>query len=84
MRFIIPPSPYLPLPSHVPLALYDNVNQQVKHMHIIERLADEIARPVAEIKPLYEDILLQMRERAKIQDYLPLLVCKRVKFILTH
>jgi hypothetical protein len=58
---------------------YADANDRVKHMNVIERLASEIDRPVTEVTPLYEDILSHMRDVATIQDYLPLLVSKRVK-----
>jgi hypothetical protein len=53
-------------------------------MRMIERLADEIGLPVTEIKPLYDDIFMHMRDAARIYDYLPILVSKRVKDLLKH
>ena len=58
---------------------YMDERERAKHLHVIELLANELTRSVAEIKPLYEDILTHMQEVARIRDYLPILVCKRIK-----
>jgi hypothetical protein len=65
-------------------ALYADANDRVKHLHNMERLAEEIHRPMQEITPLYEDILAYMKSKARIQDYLPILVSKRVKSLLKN
>lgn len=61
-----------------------NSNDIRRHAHVIEQLSKEIDIPVREIEPLYEDILTQFRSQAVIQDYLAILVSKRVKHILKH
>lgn len=66
------------------LVTYVDEHDRVKHLHVIERLADELARPVAEIKPLYENFLTYMQQAATIRDYLPVLVSKRVKSLFKH
>ena len=62
----------------IPVTYVDD-RERARHLHVIELLAKELARSVAEIKPLYEDILIHMQEVARIRDYLPILVCKRMK-----
>ena len=79
---LVEPSSFFLLPSAGAIFLpvtYVDEHDRVKHLHVIERLADELARSVAEIKPLYEDILTHMLEVARIRDYLPILVSKRIK-----
>jgi hypothetical protein len=51
-------------------------------LRIIGRLATEVHRTVDEVEPLYEDILAHMKNSASIQDYLPILVSRRVKALL--
>jgi hypothetical protein len=78
--------------SHLPLvkaksvhdALYTDANDRVKHLQNMERLAEEIDRSVLEIKPIYEEVLALMKIKARIHDYLPILVSKRVKYLLTN
>lgn len=83
----VSPSTLLPSPSSTAGTSSEphaGANEWVKHMHMIERLADEIGLPVTEVKPLYEDIFMNMRDNARIHDYLPILVSKRVKDLLKH
>jgi hypothetical protein len=63
---------------------YSNNEERTKHSRIIGRLAAEVSRSVDEIEPLYEDILAHMKDTASIQDYLPILVSRRVRDLLTH
>ncbi len=63
---------------------YSDTGDRMKHQHVIERLAEEIHRPVQEIAPLYEDILTQLQVNARIKDFLPILVSKNVKQLLKN
>jgi hypothetical protein len=63
---------------------YANNEERSKHFRIIGRLATEVCRTIDEIEPLYEDILAHMKDTASVQDYLPILVSKRVKELLSH
>jgi hypothetical protein len=72
-----------PAPS-IHLSPYASTEERTKHLHIIDKLAVEVSRSVAEVEPLYEDILAHMKDSASIQDYLPILVSRRVKEVLSH
>ncbi len=61
---------------------YSSAGDQDKHMNLIERLAVELGSTVLDVAPLYEEVLLGMRSKAQVQDYLPILVSKRVKQLL--
>lgn len=74
---LFPAIPFDPAP-------YVDADDKRKHAYVIECLAMETRRPVAEIEPLYEDILAHLRAVARIQDYLPILVSKRVKKVLRN
>jgi len=66
----------------LPRPLYDDANDRGKHMRNVESLAAEVQKPFAEVIPLYEDTLARLKAKAVITDYLPILVSKRVKFII--
>jgi len=68
-------------PSYSP---YSSSEEKSRHSHIIGKLANEVSRSVDEIEPLYEDILAHLKDQASIQDYLPILVSRRVKEALSH
>jgi hypothetical protein len=53
-----------------------------KHMRFIESIAEEMQQSIQEIVPLYDEVLEALRARARIEDYLPILVAKRVRRIL--
>lgn len=59
--------------------LYQNETEREQHRGYIEAMAIELRRPVEEIALFYEDALTVMTARARIRDYLPILVAKNVK-----
>lgn len=65
--------------SFIPDSLYGDTNDRLKHAHNIARLAEEIHRSVQDIAPLYEIVLHQLQVSARIKDFLPILVSKKVK-----
>lgn len=62
---------------------YIDTQIQLMHLRCIELLAEELHRPVQEITPVYEDVLMHLKERARIHDYLLIFASKRVKSIFT-
>ncbi len=72
----------MPNPA-IPASPYSNREEQSQHERIIGMLANETSRTVAEVEPLYEDILAHLKDRASVQDYLPILVSRRVKALLS-
>jgi hypothetical protein len=73
--------PYLrPLSaSLMRISPYADANDRLKHRRHIERIAAELDRPVGEVAPLYEDILARLEVEARIKDYLPIFVSKKLK-----
>lgn len=59
--------------------IYANGSDKQRHLRAMLAIADEIDRPIEEIAGLYEVVLKDMRAIARIPDYLPILVSKRVK-----
>ncbi len=76
----LPPS-YRPA---APSSPYADANDRSRHLHNMERLAQEIGRPVQELAPLYEEVLAGLNSRARIHDYVPILVSKNIKDLLRH
>lgn len=62
-------------------AIYTDSHDWQRHRSSMQAIAEEIQRPVDEIAELYEEVLKQLREHARIADYLPVLVTKKVKQI---
>jgi hypothetical protein len=81
-----PPEKEAPSPSlHRPAmheSPYANAHDRSRHLHNMERLAEETGLPVQELAPLYEEVLAGFNSRARIQDYVPILVSKNVKDLL--
>jgi hypothetical protein len=61
--------------------LYLNEHDREQHAGSMRAVAEEIHCRVDEIAGLYEELLRQMKERARVFDYLPVLVSKKVKEI---
>ena len=59
--------------------LYTDIHDQQKHLSVIHAIAEELARPVEEIAERYEQVLSQLKDTARVPDYLPLFVAKRIK-----
>jgi len=76
----------LPVPhvNAIIVSPYESHEEKAQHRRIIGRLATEVSRSVDEIEPLYEDILAHLKGRACVQDYLPILVSRRLKELLSH
>ncbi len=64
--------------------IYTDVQDKEKHRSVIQSIADELDRPMHEIAGMYEEILKDLRTQAVIDDYLPVLVSKRVKQAYRH
>jgi hypothetical protein len=57
--------------------------EQERHVRFIGSLAEEMQRTVQEIMPLYEEVLESLAD-ARVSDYVPIFVCRRVKKILSR
>lgn len=58
------------------------LEQQQLHLRVVESIASDMQRPVQEILPLYDQVLREMHDEARITDYLPIFVSRRVRSIL--
>lgn len=55
-----------------------NPSEQMRNHREIESIARQLARPLAEIAALYADVYADLKSRALVVDYLPVLVARRV------
>ncbi len=63
---------------------YENDTEQRLHSQAIQMLARDLGRPEEEIRRNYETILCSLKERARIKDYLVILVSRNVKDMITR
>jgi hypothetical protein len=59
-------------------SLYANENDRLRHLAYIAALAQQNHRPIPEIADFYERILSDLRQHAKVHDYLNVFVAKKV------
>jgi len=64
------------------LTLYEDEAEQRQHLGAIQRLVRDAHSPEEEIRPLYEDVLKELKSDARIKTYLSILVSKKVKELL--
>ena len=59
--------------------IYENDTEHRLHSQAIQMLARDLGRPEEEIRRNYETVLCSLKERARIKDYLVILVSRNVK-----
>ena len=70
-------------PPAQPRFSHTDSDRSAMHLQVIEALATELGRSASEIKPIYDEVLADMKESAKVADFLPILVPKRIKNLFT-
>lgn len=58
--------------------LYDNEADRKKHMAYMASIAAEKHRDISEVLSVYEEVLCDLRSRARVHDYLNVFVAKKV------
>lgn len=53
--------------------------EQLRHRHVINALASELQLPFGEVAAQYESMLNALSSTAKVKDYLPVLIAKRIR-----
>jgi hypothetical protein len=61
---------------------YADSRDRFRHMHNMQRLVEETGCPLHDLVTLYEETLATFNSRARIQDYVLILVSKNVKNVL--
>ena len=62
--------------------VYENDADRQQHARAMQRLAKDLNIPGGEIQTLYETMLCSLRERARVKDYLTILVSRNVKAVI--
>jgi hypothetical protein len=58
---------------------YEDEADRLRHRRYIETTAMELDCSIDEVEEFYEEVLRGMAAKARIRDYLPILVAKSVK-----
>ena len=62
--------------------LYDNDNERRLHLNAVEMLALRIGASVDDVEKVYDIVLRRFKKWAKVKDFLPILVSRRVEYLL--
>lgn len=66
-------------PLFVQARLFEDEGDRSRHVNMLKALATEIDEPLENIAEVYEIILKGYKENAVIQEFLPVLVSKKIK-----
>lgn len=58
--------------------------EHVKHQRYKELLADEMHRPIEDVEPVYDDVMMQLKEAAQITDFVPIFAWRRTRALLSR
>jgi Protein of unknown function (DUF3562) len=64
------------------VSIFADPDEELLHNGLIAALAEEISRPIVEIRPIYENVYRELKPLARITDFLPLLVARRTRDVL--
>lgn len=67
------------LPGILHRSPYTDNDDRSRHSLYIRALADETHEPIEEIALLYKNVLMHLKAGAKVPDFLPIFVAKKVK-----
>jgi hypothetical protein len=63
-------------------SIFADPDEESLHSGVMAALADEVHRPIVEIRPIYEDLYREMKPHARITDFLPLLIARRARDLI--
>lgn len=64
------------------MPIYENENEKRLHLNAVEILSRRNGAPPEEIERLYEIVLMRFKREAKVKDFLPILVTRRVEYLM--
>ena len=64
--------------------LYDNDKERAAHAGVIHDIAQRLGLPEREVGQIYEQELARVKQRARIKDFLPVLLGRAVRENLRH
>ena len=59
--------------------IYDDADEEARHQSAIHALATEMHASVAEVQGLYESELTRLKSGARIKDFLPDFISRKVR-----
>ncbi len=59
--------------------LYSNASEELRHLSVMRSVAQQLGCPLADILAPYEEELARFRAGARITDYLPVFVARRLR-----
>jgi hypothetical protein len=59
--------------------IYGGTQERALHARAMQELAEELKLPLEEIRPVYEYHLAQLCGSARVRNFLPVLVIRRVR-----
>ena len=62
--------------------LYENESERMRHLSVIQAVAKHIGAPLDEVERLHGIVLKRYKTSAIIKDFLPILVSRRVEYLL--
>jgi hypothetical protein len=63
-------------------ALYEDESERQRHLSAIQTVALHAGSSLEEVERLYETVLKSFKQSARIRDFLPVLVSRRVEDLL--
>ena len=64
--------------------LYDDPDEEVRHLDAIGSIAEATNHAFAEVKQIYDGEFARLKTEARIRDYLVILTCRRVRNVLAQ
>lgn len=62
--------------------LYENENEIRQHQNAIEMIALRIGASIEDVERVYEIVLRRFKRLARVKDFLPIIVSRRVEYLL--
>lgn len=62
--------------------LFDNESERKLHLNAVEMLVLRIGASQEDVERVYEIVLRRFKKVAKVKDFLPILVSRRVEYLL--
>jgi hypothetical protein len=64
------------------IQLYDDENERRLHLNAVEMIAQRIGASQEDVEKVYKIVLRRFKRLAKVKDFLPILVSRRVEYLL--
>jgi len=62
--------------------IYEDEPERLRHLNAVQTVAGRIGASIEEVGRLYEEVLEGFKKNARIKDFLPILVSRKVEYLL--